>query len=361
MSYEVVPYSPELHGQLMRLQTHLWSADPARNAAYFRWKYTDNPYLREVLIRVALCAGSAVAMRGMFGTLWEIDDAATHRILPYADDLVVAPAHRNSGVAHRIVQELLSDAAHRGFPYALSLSAGPTTFVASLATGWRSPGSYRIVRRERRERRARPGWSRRLDRLLGRGSRLFDRLDLFGGRAQSPLSLARAARPEAMAELVGRLPWDGRIRHVRDLRYFDWRFRNPLHEYRFLYWDDGGLEGYLVLQRYLSERTDQRCVNIVDWEGADERVRAKLLAAAIEWGNFDSLSAWSVGAGEPVRALLVEHGFTAGESDGLRARHSGLLVRPLAATAQGGRWIIGRRDLLDLANWDLRMLYSMAG
>jgi GNAT superfamily N-acetyltransferase len=358
MIYEVVPYRQELHAQIVRLQTHLWSGDLERNAAYFAWKYVDNPYLREVLIQVALYEGRAVAMRGLPGSLWELDDATTPLLLPYADDFVVAPAHRNSGIARRVLQASIDDGARRGFPFAVSLSASPVTFAASLAAGWRSAGSYQPVRREGRES---SGWTRRLNRLRRRRSpELFARIDRLGGRAAAPISLARAARPEAMARLIRRLPWDGRIRHVRNARYFDWRFRNPLHEYRFLYWDEGELQGYLVLQRYLSDRADRQGVNIVDWEVTDERARAGLLAAVLDWGGFDRLQAWTAGVGEPVRALLGQHGFTP-DSGGVRARCSGLLVRRLAAAAPDEPWILGRRNLLDPANWDLRMLYSMAG
>ena len=33
----------------------------------------------------------------------------------------------------------------------------------------------------------------------------------------------------------------------------------------------------------------------------------------------------------------------------------------LAAATEGESWTLGRRNLLDSADWDLRMLYSMAG
>jgi len=38
-----------------------------------------------------------------------------------------------------------------------------------------------------------------------------------------------------------------------------------------------------------------------------------------------------------------------------------LLVHPLAQTPASAVWQLGRRDLLRIADWDPRMLYSMAG
>ena len=360
MSYEVVPYTPELDEQIVTLQTHLWSNDLTRNAAYFRWKYADNPFLDEVLIRIALCDGRAVAMRGLFGAAWEVGGADVPQLLPYADDFVVAPAHRNTGVARRVLQESLADASLRDFPFAVSLSAGPVTFFASLAAGWRAAGSYQQAHRPRSPRSR---WQRGLDRLRSPGAPpLFAALDRCIADSTGSLAVSRTARPEAMAELIRRLPWDGRIRHVRDARYLDWRFRNPQHEYRFLYWDDGTLQGYLVLQRYLAASADRERVNIVDWEAVDDRVRADLLDAALKLGDFPRVHIWTVGAAESVRALLQRHGFLVDEERrGVRGHSSGLLVRRLGATPDTDGWLLGERNLLDIADWDLRMLYSMAG
>lgn len=358
MGYDIVPYAPELETRIIQLQTHLWCADLERNAAYLRWKYADNPYLDEVLIRVALCDGRAVAMRGLFGALWEVDDAHTRHVLPYADDFVVAPEHRNSGVAGQVMKAALDAGAERGFPFAVSLSAGAVTFVNSLAAGWRSAGSYQSVWRTLHPTR----WVR-CDGEVPRASAprpLFDRLDR-AGQGVGRVSLSREPQPRAMADLIGRLPWDGRIRHVRDVAYLTWRFRNPLHAYRFLFWEEGGLQGYLVLQGYLSERADQSCANIVDWEAADEHVRAGLLLRALDWGGFARVHMWTVNASEPVRALLREHDFAAADAAGVRARSSGLLVRRLGAARSTAPWRLGRRDLTEIADWDLRMLYSMAG
>src|SRR5262249_9421247 len=135
----------------------------------------------------------------------------------------------------------------------------------------------------------------------------------------------------------------------------------PLHEYRFLFWEEGGLQGYLVLQRYRCEPADQTCVNIVDWEAVDEGVRAGLLEAALDWGRFARLQGWTVGAPAAAWELLRGHGFSAPPAQGVRARSSGLLVQRLAEAQPPELWRLGGRDLLDIGDWDLRMLYSMAG
>jgi len=371
MSYTAIPYSPDLNAEIVHLQTHLWGDDLDRNTAYLQWKYTDNPYLDETLIHLVRCDGRLIGMRGMFGSLWEVDDPGSRHLLPYADDFVIVPDHRNRGVAARIMQACLEDARGRGYPLLINLSAGPVTFISSLAAGWRAGGSFRRV--EYRSPSTASG--SRLRTLVGRrlyeraagimrslsGRHAFAHLDHSGVRTTSTLSVHREPRPRAMADLVRHLPWDGRIRHVRDERYFSWRFRNPLHEYRFLFAGVRDLHGYLVLQRQLSKWADPGLVNIVDCEAVDDRVRADLFDAALRFGRFDRVQTWSVGASPAMRELLGDHGFAAAEPGGVRARSSGLLLRRPEARAEDSSWRLGSRDPFSIDHWDLRMIYSMAG
>jgi GNAT superfamily N-acetyltransferase len=375
MSYDIVSYTPELDTQIAELHRHLGNSDAARNATYLRWKYADNPFLAETLIYVALCEGRAIGMRGMFGTLWQVDDDASRHLLPYADDLVVAPEHRNRGVVSLIMNAAVDDLTRRGFPFAISLSAGPVTYVASLALGWRSAGSFEPVRRSDNPQQS-GQWPRTQSRALAarmpllrrwaqmiraqRTHELFHNLDREGGANQGAISVSDSPRSDAMAALVERLPWDGRIRHVRDARYFAWRFRNPRHEYRFLFSGGQQLQGYLVLQRCLPDQSDLERVNIIDWEATDEQVRADLLAAALRWGRFRRVHAWMASAGDSTRALLLTHGFET-DPDRVRGGHQGLLVRRVSDRHDTAAWHLGRRELLKIDDWDIRMLYSMAG
>jgi hypothetical protein len=162
-----------------------------------------------------------------------------------------------------------------------------------------------------------------------------------------------------MADLVARLPWDGRLRHVRDAAYFAWRFRNPLSHYRFLYAGDAALKGYLVLHRFEFGRLDHGWVCIADWEAEDDGVRAALLDAALAAG-LRRARTWTASASEPVRALLRERGFQERPAGGIATRNDGPLVRRLDGTAAQDRWMLDGRDVLDIASWDLRMLQSMA-
>lgn len=160
-----------------------------------------------------------------------------------------------------------------------------------------------------------------------------------------------------MADLVERIGTDGRMRHVRDEQYFAWRFGNPLNVYRFLFWEDARLEGYMVLQKRRHTRGGE--TRILDWEATHPQVHEDLLYAAIDRCHSTVLSTWSATLGERTARLLQAAGFRrVNETQGVRHYRPGLLVRAVRDEMQEADWVVAGRRLLDMANWDLRMIYS---
>jgi len=358
--YEIVKYRPDLRPQVLQLQTHLWSRDLDANGAYFRWKYEENPYCPEPLVHLAVYDGQIVGMRGMCGARWQVGAPPETFLAPYADDLVVAPEHRDRGLFTRIMRASLDELAGRGVDYVFNLSAGRVTSIGSLSMGWKSAGGMRPVGRRSRRVLMQQG-SNKLWPRPRRGS--FARLDRADGQlrkyGRTTVSLSRNARPKAMEHLIARLQLDGRFRHVRDATYFAWRFRNPFREYRFLYAGDDPLEGYMVLQSQRGGDGAAR-VNIVDWQGTEASTRMTLLDVALK-AEFAELVIWPATLDAETRDLLGRRSFKpVDEADAARGV-PGVLIRPVRDDALRTEWSIGGRRLLDLANWDVTMLYSMHG
>jgi GNAT superfamily N-acetyltransferase len=380
VDYEIVRYGPEFKKQVVDLQANLWSPSLALNTAYFEWKYERNPYLPAPLVYLAMHDGRVVGMRGFFGVQWEAG-LARHKVPGlYADDLVIAPGHRNRGLIARIMAVAFKDLASTEYQYVFNLSAGPITRLASLSMGWRSAGSVQPMRWRSWPRTLQAG----LRRLLGwlpLAFRPIDRLffgsfemrrrpfaDLDKLRSRQPISavpwisLEDTPRCATMAELVERIAGEGRIRHVRDRVYFAWRFQNPLSRYRFLFWDKTGLDGYLVLQEYTSEFASGEGVNVVDWEGTTTAVQADLLQAAVNYAGDRNLMIWSATLAPETIALLRAQGFKSERKPHSIIQQSPVVfVRPIRDQHLGGDWLLSDRHLLDLHDWELRMLYSMSG
>ncbi len=402
--YQIVTYAPAFDDQIATLQRYLWGPDVALNIAYLAWKYRQNPYIDEPRIYLALCDGQVVGMLGSFGLQWEIDQAPNLRSLSLAD-LVVEPAHRNRQLFPALIEFALADLAQRGYSFVFDLTASPEVALVMLINGWRSlylQSAHRanvqpaVVSPERLP-RLRTGYrqlrsyaenstlfSAGYQQLRQLKQRLtaqpaprpvthpFQRFDhhhrqhhQIQGRAQhhAPITMQMTPQPAAMAALLGRLPQDQRMRHVRDENYFNWRFQNPLSDYRFLFWGNSQLEGYLVLQTSVNAQDDTAWVNIVDWEATNAQVQADLLQAALTWGEFKEVEIWSATLAEPAKQLLGQAGFHFCNRTGSARRDlrgARLMVYALQPERSQPGWTIDHDYLLNLANWDIRMIYSDA-
>jgi len=377
--YAIEPYRPELLDQLLRLQAPSWGSSMARAAALFDWKYRRNPYIPEPLFYVALREGRVVGARGMFGTCWVAGGSSERVVLPSASDLVIDPAHRDRGLFREINDFSRADLERRGYDHLLNTSPTPANAVASVMTlGWKTVGSVGHLARRRpaavgaarlyaRVSRPQPsasplaGQAMTLGRRLhgGLGNRAFRNLDRISrvgpARLGYPISVVREPRIEEMADLVRRAASDGRIHHLRDETFFSWKLENPLAHYRFLFWGDGGLEGYLVLQ-YLETMSR---VNILDWEAPDPDVRLGLLRTAVRWGRFWNLHVWSGTRSAADQAVLRETGFSPAACDPMTARHGGkFLARPAGAEDDEKSWQLCGIRIDRAAAWDLRMIVS---
>jgi hypothetical protein len=372
--YEIVRYRPTHKSQVAKLQTHLWSSDSKLAARYLEWKYEENPYAKEPVIYLAFRSGELVGMRGFYPSKWELGSPRETHSLLVADDAVIVPSQRNRRLSTVIMRAAFEDLAKSGHEYVLNLTGSPVTVVSSLAMGWKSAGPLEPISLETGLNLARQG--RRLLKGTAFGRRYaesiflrspaerdpFNHLDRMSSRQMaSAISIEREARPDAMAALVNRLGHDGRIRHVRDREFLAWRFRNPLSIYRFLYWGTSQLEGYLVLKCEHSTTPNPSKVRIVDLEGTSAAIRSELLDAAIDRGRFREFFAWSATLSEETRDHLATRDFKAAELD-LRARGCPcVLVKRISNQTNGSKWMLGNHKLTDLADWDMRMLYTMAG
>lgn len=386
--YAIVGYTPAFKDEIAVLQKRLWSPDPILNRAYFEWKYEDNPFNSEFnpefnrarnarsdqtpkargpRLHVAVHDGKVVAMRGLAASAWEIGGADSPVSIYCADDLVVDAAHENRGLFARLTDAALADLHEDGHPYVLSTSALRVTRLQSLASGWRSIGSIvplgrirqdtALVARLRDAMRRLPLVWKLADRQVGVGParRLFRRLDRVARRHPS-MEIQSAPRSEAMADLVGRMGHDGRIRHVRDVRYFGWRYRNPMHEYRFLFAGESQLEGYLVLQRYRSSYGNSLRVNIVDCEAESAEVKRRLIEALISLANPPEMASWCNSFDPLDQQALAGMGFASIDPHLTSRGLPSILIR--SVSTPNPTWRLGARSLLEIGDWDLRMAYS---
>jgi hypothetical protein len=252
----------------------------------------------------------------------------------------------------------------------MSASAGQATVLHSLAMGWKSIGAMGPVGRLARLGRARLGIYERAQRVRrhwrpGRrvrgiyrklyGTPSFAELDQVTRRPSTEhrdsIVVATSASPAALADLAARVPLEGRIRHVRDSAFFEWRFGNPSQEYRFLLYESRGrVEGYMAISR-----SHPIPFYISDWEGTSHEVRAQLLEFAVTHGGFEGLGAWTSSLSDESKAMLARSGFTPVDPE-LRARGMPcVLLKKLGS----GEWVIDGAPAAEPSRWDIRRIDSM--
>ncbi|TAK51504.1 MAG: hypothetical protein EPO25_16235 [Gammaproteobacteria bacterium] len=379
--YQIIRYLPEYRGQVAELQKGMWSPYLRLNEAYLEWKHLWNPYTREPLIYLAVARGQVVGMRGFFGARWFVGTPPRPVLLPCAGDLIIAQEHRNRGLVAEIMKFALADLALRGFDYTISLSAGSVTLLSQIATGWRSIGSLRVLERAA----ASPARTSALRVMANRwplvaglyrqlrdtakakdprnrkspSPRQFECLDQMnarlGRRLNGCITIEPRARPQEMAELVARLVSDTRIRHVQDEEYFEWRFRNPLSHYRFLFWCEPRLEGFLVLRASVVPWRSE--VGIIAWQASSAEVRSALICAAVRLMGRRTLRVWSATLADPEREALVAEGFRP-VSQRITENPRMALIRSTREERVHRDWLVDGWPVLNISSWDLSMICS---
>ena len=372
-AFEIVRYQSDHKEQVLQLQQHHWGPDAALNRAYFEWKYEQNPYLTQPALCLALHRGEVVGMRAIVGAKWWLGTSRRTIVIPCTDDFVIAPDHRDRGLASALIHAAFAYASDLGHSFLLSLRASSVNVLASLGAGYRSIGALEpagragpqhahFKRARQLLRRTRFLW-RYADSplLLAPSERMpFRRLDRS---AETPTSrgsrirIERTPLPAAMAEMEDRLPPDDRIRQAHDPEYFDWVFRNPGLEFRYLFWEsEGQLEGYLVLQRSLLSRGEPASVWVSDWEGTSDAIRADLLDAAVRHGCFSQFATWTATYPESVKATLTRFGFVPIDLERRARGQPAALIRPVRDADPDREWTLEGRQVMGLDNWRFRLL-----
>lgn len=371
MRYEVAAYHPDLRDDVSRLMSTVWTGAPSTHKRVFKWKYESNPYMPTPLVHVAMADGRIVGLRGAMGSKWHWGPTGESTVIPCAESLAIDPEYRNRGIAEALNAASLRALWANGFRHLINLTANEANFVASRMSGWRSTVRIEQMcwpplassghkkwprrrgvsflprgtrRRLRRSRTARSIWQGRI------------RADARRIRNQGPPQIIESStvRPREMSELVDRLDADGRIRHVRDEEYFQWRFGNHPHpnRYRFLYWVEAGLEGYVVL----SWGTTPSRIKIADIAAVNTEVWTALIRAAklCRSGRLEALTGTMT---QPHRDILIAEGFDVFSNSPYRPA---VLIRPTSSTLSDRSWYLGDRDLRDLMNWDLSPIAAMS-
>lgn len=370
MAEEFVKYSPALKHRVVELRRRAYGGTHAFNAAYFEWKYEQNPYLRDPMLHLVLADGLVVGMRGLFGTQWQIGSAGSW-LMPAAADFAIDSDHRGRWLDLKLIAFADKDLVNQGYNYVCTTSANLTSRLLRLRTGSKRAATYHTFRRgyfpdpsasRKPAAHHRPGLVSRARRRLERTLRSwrpfvpFRRFDDWAARVNSPISAMATPRLANLSELVSRYSDPNAIQHTRDEKYYAWRLRDPRSRYRYVFYERGDvLEGFLILQ----QAATGGAVTVVDWTASTTSVWMELLHAVVESG-IRRLQIASTKFSEQQTQALNQLGFDLVVEPDTRTHPApGILLNALSSP-DADRWTLADQYLLDQEKWDMRMIYSDA-
>ena len=273
MTYRIRAYTGDDRPNVAALMTRLWSRDVALNERYLRWRYETNPYPPSV---IAVCEhdDGIVAMRGAHGMRWR--GGADTMLMPCLGDTVVDKRHEGRGLVQRLTRWLFRALAERGIDFVVNQSPGPLVEKISLRTGWRKVAQWETARATNE---------------MDTAAKDFERFDANAAAAvrRDGIVISTEAVPAGELAALAAQCRPRLIGHDKDEAYFNWRFANPLADYRIVHARTDRLAGYLVLGRGLHRPWH---IRILELSGLDGHIQALLLEQALSWGGFREVRTW---------------------------------------------------------------------
>lgn len=334
--YRIRDYTATDRHQVAGLLHRLWSHDTSQNEAYLAWRYEANPYLANSLA-VAEHDGRIVAVRGGYGMRWRVGGAT--ELIPCVGDTIVEKQHEGRRLVQKLSRHLFRHLRDAGARYVVNQSPGKLVEKISLRTGWKRVGYRKLTRY--------------VNRQAESGD--FQSLDAGAPGTDPATGLVLTVcqdPPEDLLALLTRRRSGPPVSHDVDAEYLRWRFRNPFSTYRWLRADGpNGPTGFLLIARNAVARMRNR-FRILDLWGTHGAVQAALLRRALDHGDLPNLYIWWNRFPRQVAQILVDYDFKAAPDE---MRNPTVLIRKLE---QGNDYTVNSVNLLEIGNWDARMIHS---
>lgn len=370
-AYRVELFRPELLGKFASVLSPLLGNDSELSQRYIRWKHLEYPS-GENPILVALvhtASGEVVGMHGFLPMTWLTGRQVNEMRVACWTDLVVHPLHQGKGLASFLFQETTKILEGRNFEVAIGFSQNAKSWALSGKLGWKSTGIATYMQK------GTPSWERQtiqtegrlrfymkraigvVARKLNRAPRpVFASLDRAmrkrKGRS-STIEYNEMPRPADMARLSASVHPGGRLCQEKKQAYFEWRFKNPTARYRFLFYGEEKLRGYIVLQIFRKGAAGRVC--ILDLTAEDSNIAMVLLNEVLKKGGFKHVYMLAEGLDPSIQAFLLKDGFNLEKREN---RIPSLIVKPLKAMERAEHLLTPK--LLSKDEWHFQLIESDA-
>ena len=362
--FSLIRYDPAYKPLIAEIMRKLWSQDSAINKQYFEWKHEKNPFIESPIAYLALKGEELIGFRAYFGI--DFRDPISDERLPalVSADSFISEPYRVSGLYTALNRYSIKDLQNTGkYKYFLYLSSSKRAEPIFLSSGAKIVAAIETAHWYKRGYQVRM-LSRRLLRKVTRWSTTAEDAEPFSAleeNASQSTTIELTNKPDIPAMIVlleqnhnERKP----ISHRRSKTYLEWRFNNPLSQYRFLFSkENGNYTGYLALQAFA---TNPVTIRVVDYSVQHTEVFRTLVNFVTKNSHAENICMWTVTKPQEIKNALVDLGFIFphGKTRPGYPEDLAFMVRPITIKPRPDSWRYGERELLDINNWDLNWIYS---
>ncbi len=336
----IVKYSPGNKEAALELLSLLWThLSKEDQKQLFEWRYEQNPYSDNPHIYLAITGKEVVAFRAF--VMQPFVHSATGRLQSFTPaDTIVHPTYRGQGLFKALNGMFLKDVSNalKGDAIIFNLSSNEESTPANIKQGWQATNGIKRF-------------------ALKFSFPNFMLIKMFGQRTKDPepvflkkcfIELGQSPRPYAMALCAEKYRSPYKLSHLRDTKYFNWRYAFKKDKYIFAYlWQDGELLAYLVLEK----RSDTQYL-LLEYAAADGITLKKVLRFVMKKQRIPFLRTWALSDDDS--SLLSRCGFIPAPVKLwklLGKKRLAVLVRPIKEHPHPHDFFLGHIDTRDISNW----------
>lgn len=359
--YEIKRYQPVFKSDIINLLEYMWKGSENKRRKIFEWKYNKNPFLNEPYAYVALHDNKVIGFRGFFPTKFLFNNEVILMLSP--SDTIVNPTHRRKGLFNKMtkyaIKEISKDAKINFF---LNLSSNQYSTPGYLKLGWEQvypefPISTKTL----------------TGLFLGKisGRNIYKKNKYFFNIADEILyriwckklkidgrfEISTKIYSNSMAALFANQEI-GRLHHIKDSSYYNWRFKRPYINYimSYLWRNDGNLSAYLIFIQ-----KGEGHFMLVDYSYENPIALQTILSLFIKKTKANFVTTWGFAKSPNTKKTLKIAGFYSPKLlYKINSRYIPLpfLVRPIDIVLTKESWKVQGRDIRDVNIWDLNPIDS---
>ncbi len=348
--YEIIPFNPELTGEVVQLLSDLWGDNYESNLSYFQWKYIQNPFTDTALGIVALYKGNVVGFRGYFATKWIVSEETKKIIILCPGDTVVHPDHRRKRLSVIMGDKAKEDYSST-YPIFFNFSASKNS-----APGYLRMGFVPIVDKQYLNSCNLIGLIKFI--VADKGEKDLSSSPITFGNFNNIEVLDRP-KPESMSAIISAYKDNIKtIRLLQDEAFFKWRFNNNKKKYVFYYYNNSKTIGYAAVRLSQNNRRGY----IVDFAADSPLTLAKIVSFIKHNNHFNILSIYNYSLSENISDILKSLNFKSNNIASILAKKANgvwpLFIRPVKDKYAESDFFIQGLDIRELKNWSIKEICS---